>query len=197
MKTQKHKFKITLPLAAIAAVAMNLPGIVRADEQITVAMIEDAQKQWTEGLIAVSTANREGGDPKAVASEMLDTLYNFDGGDVLFKPTLAYGDRTFRPTKEAALAYFVGGNPDFPSDSGFALNPFVSARHQILHTFIHGDVAIAQGNVWIKDTEGHETMVDKTFAYVLDDDGNLRIVTHHSSLPFVAGEGVKDADVFE
>jgi len=183
---------ITLTLVAVTLSAAT----AGESEKITVAMIEDAQKQWTEGLIAVSTANREGGDPKAVASEMLDNLYFFQGGDVLFKPTLAYGDQTFRPTKEAALAYFVGGNEKFPSDTGFALKPFVSARAQIDHTFVHGDVAIAQGNVWIKDAEGNETMVDKTFAYVLDD-GNLRIVTHHSSLPFVANEGVKNPEAVE
>ncbi len=189
--TSPHKSLVKYAVAAFAAAAFSVPGLVMADSKITPAMIEEAQQKWTDGLIAVSKANRDGGDPKARAVEMLDELYNFDGGEVLFKPTLTYGDRTFRPTKEAALAYFVGGNPNFPSDTGFALSPFESARFKIEHTFIDGDVAIAMGNVWIKDVDGNETKVDKTFAYVLDN-GKLRIVTHHSSLPFVSGEGVKD-----
>ncbi len=52
---------------------------------------------------------------------MLDKLYGFHLGPVLFKPTLSGGHQTFRLTKEGALSYFVGQNPIYPQDSGFGI----------------------------------------------------------------------------
>jgi hypothetical protein len=75
-----------------------------------------------------------------------------------------------------ALAYFVGGNAAYPNDSGFALKPFASAKHEIKHFFAKDDVAIT-------DVNGNVITVDKTFGHVLED-GDLKIVVHHSSLPF-------------
>jgi hypothetical protein len=40
------------------------------------------------------------------------------------------------------------------------------------------------GNVNITDKAGKVTSVDKTWKYVKDDEGQLRIVVHHSSLPY-------------
>jgi hypothetical protein len=40
------------------------------------------------------------------------------------------------------------------------------------------------GNVFITDSKGGETMVDKFFAFKRGDDGKLRIVVHKSALPF-------------
>jgi hypothetical protein len=48
-------------------------------------------------------------------------LIIYDNGTVLFKPTLTFGDQTFRLDKEGAAAYFIGGNPKYPNDTGFAL----------------------------------------------------------------------------
>lgn len=44
--------------------------------------------------------------------QVLSVAYNYDSGKVFFKPTLAYGPQTFRNTKEGALAYFIGENPN-------------------------------------------------------------------------------------
>lgn len=57
----------------------------------------------------------------STASAVLDAAYGYNIGPVLFKPTLTVVPQTFRPTKEGALAYFVGSDKDFPNDSGFAL----------------------------------------------------------------------------
>lgn len=151
---------------------------------ITVAMIEEAQSAWCEGLVAIGRVHSEGGDGRAEAAKVIDRLYNYAAGPVLFKPTLAHGAQTFRNTKEGALAYFAGGDPVYPDDNGFALKPWVAARFQNTATFIDGDVALVQGNVWVRDAEGNEVMVDKTFGYHRGPDGKLRIVLHHSSLPF-------------
>ncbi len=154
------------------------------NEEITLDMIHQAQEDWGDGLVKISKIHREGGDAKAAAAEMLNTLYYFPKGKVLFKPTLAHGAQTFRPDFAGALSYFVGGNPKYPGDSGFALKPFDTHRNDIDSCIIDGDIAIVMGHIYLKSPDGAETMVDKTFAYKLDNDGRLRIITHHSSLPF-------------
>jgi hypothetical protein len=52
--------------------------------------------------------------------------------------------------------------------------------------FIAGDSATTMGNVMITDKGGNVTTVDKTWKFVKDDAGRLRIVVHHSSLPYQA-----------
>jgi len=49
-----------------------------------------------------------------------------------------------------------------------------------------GSMAVAMGNYWFTGTDGNETKVEYSFAYEKDDDGELKIVLHHSSLPFAA-----------
>jgi hypothetical protein len=153
-------------------------------EPITEQQINAAQQAWCDGLILISQTNRDGGDVKAVAEKVLADNYAFSEGIVLFKPTLAFGDDTFRTDHEGALAYFIGNNPKFPNDSGFALKPWVSARFENAGTIIENEVAISMGNVWIKNESGDEVMVDKTFVFRRSPDGRLRLIVHKSSLPF-------------
>jgi hypothetical protein len=40
------------------------------------------------------------------------------------------------------------------------------------------------GNVLFTGPDGKVTTVDKTWSFVKDDAGKLRIVVHHSSLPY-------------
>ena len=66
----------------------------------------DARTAWGNGLIEISkTFETEGIEmATSVASDMIDNLYGFNFGKVLFKPTLSGGSQTFRPTKEGALS---------------------------------------------------------------------------------------------
>lgn len=143
-------------------------------------MIEQAQERWIAALVSVGSAE----DPSARAREVLASYYDFDGKGVLFKPTLTHGEQTFRMTKDGAHSYFVGGNSTFAQDDGFALRPYVSGVSEIADVVIIGNVAIAMGNITLTAYDGSTVMVDKTFGYRLDEHGNLRIITHHSSLPF-------------
>lgn len=157
--------------------------------EITKAEVNAAQQAWCDALVAIGKTHDDGGDAKALATKVLTEAYNYDKGTVFFKPTLAYGKNTFRPTKEGALAYFVGGNPEFPEDKGFALTPWVKARYDNLGDGdegiqIHGDIAITMGNVWVTKKDGTEVMVDKTFVFLKGDDGKLRLIVHKSSLPY-------------
>lgn len=160
-----------------------------AASTITPAEVNAAQQAWCDALVAIGKAHEDGGDAKALATQVIAEAYNYDHGSVFFKPTLAYGERTFRTTKEGALSYFVSGNSEFPEDKGFALKPWVKARYDNLGDGdagiqIHGDVAITMGNVWVTAKDGTEVMVDKTFAFKKGADGKLRLIVHKSSLPY-------------
>lgn len=103
-------------------------------------------------------------------------------GDALL--SIAAAHREHGVEQARALAYFVGGDANFPNDSGFALKPWVGFSFKNAAVWIHGDTAITTGNVHLTDKQGNVTTVDKTWAFNRDDAGNLRIVLHHSSLPF-------------
>ena len=61
-----------------------------------------------------------------VANNMIDKLYAYDFGKVLFKPTLI-GGCTFRP-RRWCLVYFVGHNSAYPNDKGFGIKSWCEVR---------------------------------------------------------------------
>ena len=146
----------------------------------------DARIAWGNGLINISkTFETEGIEgATSVASCMIDNLYFYGFGEVLFKPTLSGGSQTFRPTKEGALSYFVGHNPSYPNDNGFGIKFWREVSSETSASFIDDTVAMWMGWVTFIDRDGQATKVDKSWGYKLDDHGNLRIILHHSSLPY-------------
>ena len=193
----KH-YVLTLPalagLALVAAqptMAQQAPTAsttVAVYAPITTVEVEGAQKAWGDALVAISTEYDSKGKAAAtrIAERVIDTAYGYNMGPVLFKPTLTAAPTTFRTTREGALSYFVGGDSKYPSDSGFALKHWRSYKIDNAGILITGNSAISMGNVTLTDSKGNVTVVDKTFGYVRDGEGKLRIVLHHSSLPFVA-----------
>ncbi len=160
-----------------------------AQDIITYEEVNAAQQAWCDALVKIGKLKEEGGDYKAFAEQVLSEAYNYDNGKVFFKPTLAFGDQTFRNDKKGALAYFIGGDPAYPNDKGFAMAPWVKARYDNTGNGnegiqIYGSVAITMGNVWVTGKDGKEVMVDKTWVFKKDKDGKLRIIVHKSSLPF-------------
>lgn len=158
-------------------------------EIVTYDEVNAAQQAWCDALVKIGQIKEEGGDYKAFAEQVLSDAYNYDYGKVFFKPTLAYGEQTFRNDKKGALAYFVGGDPNYPNDKGFALAPWVKARYDNAGSNnegiqIYGSIAITMGNVWVTGKDGKEVMVDKTWVFKKGKDGKLRIIVHKSSLPF-------------
>lgn len=153
---------------------------------ITETEVQAAQEAWGKALVQISKDFENGGVKKATetANAVLDAAYGYNMGTVLFKPTLAHGDQTFRTTKEGALAYFVGGDTQFPNDSGFALKGWEKYEYKNAGAIIDGDMAITMGNVYLTGKDGKVTTVDKTWGFKKDAQGKLRIVLHHSSLPF-------------
>ncbi len=174
--------------AAASASAAPATAIAVYNANITQDEVQAAMNGWCKALVAISTTGRKEGREAAaaLAGRVLDDAYGYNLGPVLFKPTLTEVPQTFRTTRDGALAYFVGGNPAFPNDTGFALKPWAACEVQKVAMLINGDVATTMGNVMITGTDGKVTTVDKTWQFKKTDDGKLRIVLHHSSLPFSA-----------
>lgn len=148
-----------------------------------------ARVAWGNGMITISKAYDESGITRAkvIANSFLDNFYGFDLGLVLFKPTLSSGSQTFRPTKEGALSYFVGHDPKYPSDNGFGIQSWHEVKSETCATFFDGDVAMWMGWVTLIGRDGHTVTVDKSWGYKKIKNGALKIILHHSSLPYVAG----------
>ncbi len=157
------------------------------NHNITAADVQAAQDAWGKALIQISTDHASGGIEKATATakQVLDHAYGYNLGPVLFKPTLTNGETTFRTSYEGALAYFVGGNSKF-TDKGFALKGWTHYRYKNAGVQFHGDLALTMGHVFLTDKQGTTTVVDKTWGFRKGDDGKVRIVLHHSSLPYSA-----------
>lgn len=166
----------------------DLGGVAPAAAPITVAEVEAAQRAWGDALVSISNEYEANGQAAAtrLAGQVLDAAYGYNLGPVAFKPTLASGDTTFRTTREGALAYFVGGNARFSGDTGFALKGWRSYAIDNAAIILNGTTAISTGNIMLTNDEGEVTTVNKTWGWVRDANGALRIVLHHSSLPYEA-----------
>ena len=153
---------------------------------ITEAEVLAAQKGWGDALIQISSDYTTGGyaKAKATASAVLDAAYGYNMGPVLFKPTLTVAPQTFRVTKEGALSYFVGGDSNYPKDTGFGIKGWKKVEVENAAIHINGDVASTIGNVIFTDKDGKKTTVDKSWTFKKDNMGKIRIVVHHSSLPY-------------
>lgn len=171
-------------LALSGAATAFSPTVVNTN--ITEADVRSAQEGWGKALIQISEDHANGGltKAKATAGAVLDAAYGYNMGVVLFKPTLTHGQQTFRTTRAGALAYFVGDDKTYPDDSGFALKGWKKYEFKNAGVFINGDLALTQGHVILTDKQGKVTVVDKTWGFKKDEKGQLRIVLHHSSLPY-------------
>ena len=149
---------------------------------VSIADVESIQRKWGDGIIAISEAHRNDRDYVGIATNHINTLYGYQTGPVLFKPTLAAQEQ-FRPTFDAALSYFVASNKVCPEDEGFAIKGWSKVRFENDDVIIDGNRALAMGNYFFTGPDGTEVKVEYTFGYILDGNGNLRIQLHHSSMP--------------
>ena len=192
--------KVLFPAAAAAVLVACSPGYAQAKvrkpapaatptEQsvncITEKEVVAAQKAWGEGIVKIGKTYREGGDYTAAAAAHIDQFYAYDLSLVLFKPTLASVDQ-FRTSFDSALSYFVGGNPTYPEDKGFAIKPWAKVRWKNVGITNNScTMAVAMGNYWFTPAGStEETKVEYTFGYIRDPQGALKIVVHQSSVPY-------------
>ena len=147
-----------------------------------------ARIAWGEGIVAISKAFEEQGIKKAstTANEILDNLYGFEFGPILFKPTLSGGNQTFRTDKEGTLSYFIGQNSKYSSDTGFALKSWRESDSETSSIFVENNIAMWMGWISLTNKDGDVVKVDKSWGYKKNKNGILKIILHHSSLPYQA-----------
>lgn len=171
----------TFTVSALLASTLALGAAYADDHAITEADVEAAQIAWGNGIVAIGAAFTAGEDYEAAARAHIEQFYAYGAHPVLFKPTLAAEDQ-FRGDFDEALSYFVGGSIE--EDGGFAIAPYTNVRWENEATFIDSDSAMAMGNYFFTRTSGEEVKVEYSFGYVQDENGDLKIVLHHSSLPY-------------
>jgi hypothetical protein len=154
-------------------------------ECITEKEVIEAQKAWGEGIIKIGEIYSANGDYRQAAIDHIDKFYAYDESLVLFKPTLASVEQ-FRPSFDGALSYFVGGNPSYPEDKGFAITPWSDVRWQnagITNNICN--MAVAMGNYYFTPANGgEETKVEYTIGYIRDAEGDLKMAVHKSTIPY-------------
>ena len=144
--------------------------------------INNAQKAWGDGIVAIASAHSNGEDYVSIARNHVETLYAYGLSPVLFKPTLAAVEQ-FRPNFESALSYFVASNNECSEDKGFAIKGWTNVRFENADVILGDSTALAMGNYFFTTPEGDEVKVEYTFGYIVDSSGNLRINLHHSWMP--------------
>ena len=201
MAPVKVKLVIAL-LTAANADALSLLSPVRAAKRVFLRRggasptlpissqdVADAQKAWGDGVVEIGRLYTAKGDYKAEAVKVLGDLYGWGADlDVLFKPTKA-SNPAIRLDYDEALSYFVGAaSADKPvaEDKGFAIAPWTAVRFDNKKTLFLSDSATAMGEYYFTGVDGSETKVEYTFQYRRAADGSLKIVVHHSSVPFAA-----------
>merc|ERR1719456_2023438 len=178
---------------------LNLRGLLSSSNprrrasaaEMTKEMIEAAQQAWGDGIVNIAAAHPDG-DYVQTATDHINTLYGYGLSPVLFKPTLAAQEQ-FRGTFDKALSYFVASNNECPEDKGFAIKGWTAVRFENTEIILTaGSVGMAMGNYFFTTPDGDEAKVEYSFGYMLDADGNVRIILHHSSMPY--GDHVAASD---
>ena len=150
---------------------------------ISLKEVESIQKKWGDNLVELGKLKGDFDACKKESKLMIDSLYGFDEGEVLFKPTKAK-DQQFRLTFKGAQSYFIGGDENFSEDSGFALQPWTNVRFENAYVILNKKTAIAMGNYFFTESDVNVVKVEYTFGYFLDSKKCLKINLHHSSLPY-------------
>ena len=150
---------------------------------ITKSQIHETQKKWGDGIVKIGALKDNESECLEFTRSFLNSLYDFENNDILFKPTKA-ADEQFRPNFQMALSYFLGGSQSYClEDEGFAMKPWLDVKFVNSGFIIENERAIAMGNYFFTDSSGAVVKVEYTFGYKLRN-GSLVIDLHHSSLPF-------------
>ena len=119
--------KMKIRLLALVILSLGILSTTYAenaatDNRITREEVIRAQKTWSDAIVSIGKAYTNKGNYKALAANIVDALYGYDEGIVLFKPTKV-SKKQFRLTEEEAVSYFVTGI--VPKIMGLSFNPGV------------------------------------------------------------------------
>ena len=140
------------------------------------------QNAWAKAIVDIGVSFRAGGNYVALASNLVNDMYGYNEGPVLFKPTKAKA-LPFRARKEEAISYFVGG--DVAEDTGFALTPWAKItwdqpQFALPHLVMGNYTMHPYGN------DATSVLAEYSMGFFRTEDGILKLNLHHSSLPFSA-----------
>ena len=145
-------------------------------------LIREYQIKWANGIVELGKTKGDIVNSKKLATDFINSLYDFKNGTVQFKPTKA-SEFQFRNDFDSALSYFIGSNPSFAEDAGFALNPWVDVEFKNDSINVFDNLGLAMGNYFFTDLKGEKTKVEYSFVYRSEGE-SLKIILHHSSLPY-------------
>ena len=141
------------------------------------------QKEWANSIISIGKAFLNKQDYLDITDKFLDRLYFFNKGKVLFKPTKA-SHKQFRRSKNEFISYFIGHDKVSDEDKGFALEPWKSIYFENFDTMFFENILISMGNYFFTNYQDEQIKVEYSFGYMLDNKSILKIVFHHSSVPY-------------
>ena len=145
--------------------------------------IEEVQNSWGKGIITIGKLKDSPKECRIFTVNFINKHYDFDFGDVQFKPTKV-SEKQFRNNNKSALSYFIGSDKDYAEDKGFALNPWVMVEFKNESINIYENIATAMGNYFFTNPSGEKTKVEFSFVYKKNKEGEIKIVLHHSSIRF-------------
>uniref|UniRef100_A0A6S8AD16 Plastid lipid-associated protein/fibrillin conserved domain-containing protein n=1 Tax=Aureoumbra lagunensis TaxID=44058 RepID=A0A6S8AD16_9STRA len=174
------------PATTQVAVKKSLSDPITKDE------VRAAVRAWCDGIVDIGRVYKSGGDYKARAIQHIEKHYAFDsiteGSKLLFKPTLA-SEYNFRSDMDEFISYFIGDGV-YSEDGGFAIKPWDAVRFDTFGTFIvpGGSSGTTSGIYHFTPSAAPDTevKVEYTFQFIRSktDPSQLKIVLHHSSVPF-------------
>ena len=142
------------------------------------------QRSWATGIISIGKAYLEKKDYLSLTKKLLDDLYFFKNEKLLFKPTKA-SHRPFRSKKNEFISYFIGYEKVSDEDKGFALEPWKSIEYNNFDYAEFDNILISMGSYIFTNYKAKKIKAEFSFGYILDkDEKKLKIIFHHSSLPF-------------
>lgn len=142
-----------------------------------------AQNKFAQGLIEIGKHCNSTEDISNFASKIISNLYEYQEANALFKPTKAMS-LPFRSTLEGTLSYFIGANSKYPEDTGFALQPWIDIQFKNHGFVFNADSAIAMGCYEFINSKNNTVKAEYSFSYRKNSQEQLKIVLHHSSLPY-------------
>ena len=145
--------------------------------------ISDIQEEWANSIIEIGKAFLHKKDYVNLTEKFIDDLYYFQQGKILFKPTKA-SIKQFRTKRNEFISYFIGHNSVSDDDKGFALEPWQDINFQNFDYTVFENIIISIGNYFFTNYKNENLKVEYSFGYIFDKNEKLKIVFHHSSIPY-------------
>ena len=123
-------FFLTTYAGDLSITLLHIPrrfsDMTKPSDEITVAEVNAAQQRWCDGLMTICSRYINGDNTYVdYADKFIDEMYDFNGGRVFFRPTLALAPQHFRTTRPGCRAYFLGGGGvEFPDDGSLSTNGY-------------------------------------------------------------------------